>query len=300
MDQVEIETFLTVINCHNYTKAAEMLFSTQTTISHRIASLENELGYSILERYQGLRNIKLTPQGEQFLPIAEQLQALWNKSRVIKSSNFKDLLNIGGTNRLNTHFLLPFYQFFSSQDMHIQPTIRSYHSSEIGELIDQKELDIGFVSTEAQIKAVITKPFLKEQIVMVCHRGKYYSESCIHPESLDVSKEVRLAMNPEIQNWHNYWWDRFKQPYIYADTAMISAYFLTDERLWSICPLSVAKSLIELYPVEIHEFSVEVPYQVSYIMYPQYPRLGKEKIIRDFLTSFQNYYHEKKIDSFLL
>ena len=46
MNLAEIETFLTIVNTKSITKTADLLFLSQPTVSHRLTSLENELGFS--------------------------------------------------------------------------------------------------------------------------------------------------------------------------------------------------------------------------------------------------------------
>ena len=60
----QIETFLTVVSCGNITAAANELFVTQSTVSSRIQSLENELGTSLLIRAKGHHSVELTSYGD--------------------------------------------------------------------------------------------------------------------------------------------------------------------------------------------------------------------------------------------
>ena len=50
MNLSEIETFLTIVNTKSITKTAELLFLSQPTVSHRLRSLEEELGFSLIIR----------------------------------------------------------------------------------------------------------------------------------------------------------------------------------------------------------------------------------------------------------
>ena len=60
MTYEQIETFLTVVTCGNITAAANELFVTQSTVSSRIQSLENELGAPLLIRAKGHHSVELT------------------------------------------------------------------------------------------------------------------------------------------------------------------------------------------------------------------------------------------------
>lgn len=62
MDNREWETFITVVEEGNMTKAAEKLFISQPALSYRIRQMEAALGNALLLRTA--EGIILTPQGE--------------------------------------------------------------------------------------------------------------------------------------------------------------------------------------------------------------------------------------------
>ena len=53
MNLAEIETFLTIVNTKSITRTADLLFLSQPTVSHRLTSLENELGFPLVIRQKG-------------------------------------------------------------------------------------------------------------------------------------------------------------------------------------------------------------------------------------------------------
>lgn len=61
MNLEHIKRFIAVGQCLNFSKAADMLFISQPTLSHSIVSLEKELGTPLLVR--NTRIVKLTRRG---------------------------------------------------------------------------------------------------------------------------------------------------------------------------------------------------------------------------------------------
>ena len=57
-----LRSFLAIVDTASFTKAAEGLFTTQSTLSRHVSSLEEELGVQLLERDRH-HHIKLTPAG---------------------------------------------------------------------------------------------------------------------------------------------------------------------------------------------------------------------------------------------
>ena len=81
MNISHIETFLAIIETRSFSKAAKRLHVTQSTISHRLASLENELNLQLVVRDQGISVVELTPKGEELIPIAQRWVTLWKETQ---------------------------------------------------------------------------------------------------------------------------------------------------------------------------------------------------------------------------
>src|SRR6266545_3406181 len=74
MDISKLRIFTTIARIGNFTRAAELLYLTQPTVSQQLATLEAHIGAPLIERLP--RRLKLTPAGEALLPYAEQILAL--------------------------------------------------------------------------------------------------------------------------------------------------------------------------------------------------------------------------------
>ena len=57
MKLYDIQAFLAVAEHLTISKAAEELFVSQSTASHRIQNLEDELGVALIERQKGRRRV---------------------------------------------------------------------------------------------------------------------------------------------------------------------------------------------------------------------------------------------------
>ena len=68
MTHWEIKTFIKIVKYRSISKAAKKLYLTQSTVSHRINVLEEELGVKLIIRRKGYRSIESTHDGEAFSP----------------------------------------------------------------------------------------------------------------------------------------------------------------------------------------------------------------------------------------
>lgn len=61
LNTTQLECFLAVANCLNFSRAAEQLRLTQPAVSHQISTLEDELGVKLFKRTS--KSVRLTRRG---------------------------------------------------------------------------------------------------------------------------------------------------------------------------------------------------------------------------------------------
>ena len=102
----KFEIFSTVVELGSLTKAGETLGLTQSAVSHAIASLESEWGFSILNR--GRSGIHLTSNGERVLKYIREILK-WNEEMVQEIANINGLeigtVRIGTISSVSIHWL---------------------------------------------------------------------------------------------------------------------------------------------------------------------------------------------------
>lgn len=74
MELLHYKEFLAIVETKSFEKAAEQLFTTQSTLSKHIAKMERELYVKLFDR--SARRVQLTEAGQQFLPYAQQMLRL--------------------------------------------------------------------------------------------------------------------------------------------------------------------------------------------------------------------------------
>ena len=100
MDLESIKTFLILSKTLNYTRTADILFVSQSTVSSRISELEKELDLKLFERTN--RNVELTDKGRIFAEYAQKMTELTSASlqHLSSMSKYEDDLRIGCTNTI--------------------------------------------------------------------------------------------------------------------------------------------------------------------------------------------------------
>ena len=74
MSLIKYEILNTVVEYGSLTKAAEALNITQSAVSHAIASLERNCGFSLLHR--GRSGVRVTAEGERILGYTREILSL--------------------------------------------------------------------------------------------------------------------------------------------------------------------------------------------------------------------------------
>lgn len=79
MNTTQLECFMAVADCLNFSKAAEHLRLTQPAVSHQIKSLEDELEVELFSRSS--KSVRLTQEGHMFLQYAGDILKLTGISK---------------------------------------------------------------------------------------------------------------------------------------------------------------------------------------------------------------------------
>lgn len=159
MEIKNIATFVKVVECNNFTKAAELLGYSQSAVTVQIKSLENELGVPLFDRIG--KKIMLTQEGKTFLPHAlnmlkveqEALESVRSKGeltgelRICSASSY--------ASEVLPHLLLAFQKAHPGVNLtvkvsdYLEDTIRRLSQGEIDFLLclDQENAHPEFLST---------------------------------------------------------------------------------------------------------------------------------------------------------
>lgn len=165
----KFEIFSTVVELGSLTKAGETLGLTQSAVSHAIASLESEWGFSLLNR--GRSGIHLTSNGEHVLKYIREILK-WNEEMLQEIANINGLtigkVRIGTFSSVSAQWLPEILKTFNEDYPSIEITILEGNYDDIEDWILNGIVDFGFVSlpTVHQFEVV---PLKKDRMVCLIH-----------------------------------------------------------------------------------------------------------------------------------
>ena len=290
MNLAEIETFLTIVNTRSITRTADLLFLSQPTVSHRLTSLENELGFPLVIRNKGHKHVELTAKGADFIAIAERWMSLWKETMELKRNQETLLLTIGCTDSLNIAVFTPLYDKLlnenSSLDLNIQS---SHHSSELYGLLSDHNIDIGFVYHKLHYKNIITEKLFEEKLFLMQSDTPAVLSSKILTDELDPSLELFLSWDDNYQIWHDRWLSTISRPHISADTITLLDRLWKKPGNWMIAPESVILEFARIRPLYISELKNQPPNRVCYKIKHRYPKITGKRAVEFFENALEEY-----------
>ncbi len=144
-----VEAFYWVASLKSISRAAEKLFLTQSAMSSRISTLEEELGVLLLDR--GDKQFKLTAAGARFLVYAEKLLAL---QREVKAEMGSDVqvavsMRIGAIESVLHSWLIPWLEKLRSDHPGLQLELTVETTPILIDLVQRGTLDVVFAALPA-------------------------------------------------------------------------------------------------------------------------------------------------------
>ncbi len=285
MNREMVESFMTIVRLQSITAAAEAMYVSQSTISHRLKMLEAELNTTLFYRQRGFKEITLTESGKNFIPLASQWLELDTNIHHTLSASSMGKVVIGSMDSLNQYLLNTIIRQIKTEVPRLNLEFVSYHSQEIYSRLTSGQIDIGFAFYPVHYK-IDAIPVFSEPMYMIAPVGSIYPEGPVHPLQLKKSNQILFRWNPQILDWNNEWWKQSEPPYVRVDSTALLTTFLTDPCHWAICPASVADTLCSQGIVEIHPFEVTAPNRICYMLYKTAPGNSYSEAIETFIDSF--------------
>ena len=214
MTNQDIETFFAVLDHGTMTAAAEALYITQPSLSARLKSLEDQVGAPLFHRGKGQRRI--------FLPLARRWQNLLSETQTFAAAEKREFLHVIAAYTANQYILPPVYQRFLERELPVNLWVESMRTDQAVSAVARGDADMAIVDGalhyDLQIEA---KPLFREGFFLVVPKTVALTEP-VEATTLHVQDEILIYGQPEILQWHNYWYGVDARPLLYTDTPQLA------------------------------------------------------------------------------
>jgi DNA-binding transcriptional LysR family regulator len=172
MEMKQLEAFIAVVQHNSFSKAADMIYLSQPTISAHISSLENEIGAQLLIR--STKAVYPTQTGKELFHRAKNILVL--RDEAISSASKVDHEVNGEISILASsvpaQFLLPeIITAFRKQYPHVVFRVHQADSLQVFEGLLGYRYDFGVVGTSVHSRNLITVPFYRDTLVMIAPKA---------------------------------------------------------------------------------------------------------------------------------
>lgn len=167
MDTELARTFLTVVAAGNFISAADRLHVTQSTVSARIHTLEEQLGCRLFVRNKA--GTTLTSAGRQFQKHASTLVRTVEQARhdVGVPRGFRAALTVGGRFGLWEQLLLRWVPLMQKIAPDVSVRVEIGFEADLMQGLVEGRLDIGVMYTPQSRPGLKVEPLLEERLVLV-------------------------------------------------------------------------------------------------------------------------------------
>jgi len=215
----QLTHFLTVARAKNFTRAAEELSVSQSSLSRSIQKLERQIGQPLFDRKP--REVTLTDLGELLEGRAAKILAM-------VEDTFAEIQDATGSGRIRlaviptiAPYLLPsVLSRFAAENPNVSVVVQEDTTQNILKLCNRGEIDLAILALPITARYLEVEPLFEEELVLVLPVG----------HQLDKKKRIRLS---DVQEF----------PFVMLDQAhCLSDNIATFCERQSIQPISVERT----------------------------------------------------------
>ena len=195
MEIKQLEIFVCVAKTLSFSKAAEILFLSQPTVSSSIRSLEKQLGVQLLVR--STKEVSLTKSGQDLLSYAQKILSL--REQAISSVGGADSRARGSIDIISStipaqHLLPELIASFQEQWPNILFRVEQADSQQVERRMGGFHYDFGMVGTAPVDDRFIHYPIFDDELVLAIPTDTPESPETIRTHFAEYIKRAPLIM----------------------------------------------------------------------------------------------------------
>ncbi len=218
MDISLARTFLAVVDTGSFVEAAARVFVTQSTVSMRIKTLEEQLGKTLFERSKA--GATLTPAGAQFQKHALALVRVWEQARLEVSlpEGYRAAVTIGGQYSLWDGFLLDWLADMRLRAPDVAVRTQTGYSDSLMQRLVEGSLDVGVMYRPQVRPGIEVELHFDEELDLVS------SES--EPAGEPGQNYVYVDWGPEFRSDHSLNFPDISTPGLFMELGSLALRYL--------------------------------------------------------------------------
>jgi len=197
-----LETFQNLAKTKNFSRTAELMYLSQSTVTMRIKMLENELGKELIDRKA--KGLKLTPSGEMALEYANQILGLCQDcvASVSSLNTFDQRIAIESPESVWYSYLYPSVVKFMNLNPNISFQFITGHTDKIVEDVVSGIVDIGITMGAVKNKDIEVVPYFTDGFELVAAPDFQIYDACITPQNIRKYPFVHVLWGEKFNDWY--------------------------------------------------------------------------------------------------
>lgn len=288
----ELHTFISLAQTKSFSRTAELLFTSQSTVSFRIRSIESQVGRQLISRTT--KKIELTPAGQDFLNYALRIETLYQEGmQAVSLNNFRYKVAIGSPDSFWSNILFPALEQFFVSHKEISFNLVSDHSWILNQMIIEGKLDVGISFIPVRHPNVEYVPLAKNPFVLVAHKEMALPDERLTPQNFNQFPLIYCHWSDSFNEWFNSNYC-LQSHFFEVERASLFIQMLRKQLGVGFLPMRIAKHYLNKGEMVLLDFdsSDTVPWEENYIMYNR--RQGKR--VLPIVDEIQKYVNEAELN----
>lgn len=282
MDITLAKTFLTIVEMGNFREASERLNVTQSTISARVKSLEDQLGKVLFIRNKS--GASLTQAGIHFQEYALSFVQLWERAlnKVSSESMFEGYICIGARPGLWEPIVMKWLPWAKSEYPNIAYRVEFGIATELIRKLEEGIIDIAILLSAPSIPGVIVEELYQERFLLVTNPNTHQG-----PIELDEYFEknfVEVDWGKEFKENKNHFFPNLSVPHLSVNVGIYGINYILEYGGCGYFPYTMVSDYLELGNLKVIE-------KAPIIKQPAYLAYSKDelrKFIEPMLVGFRS------------
>lgn len=177
LDIRKLEVFIKVYETRSFSKASNLLYLTQPTVTLHIKDLEQELDISLLDR--NTRKVIPTKAGKIVYKYGKEIINLikhMKKELEILKNEKAGVIEIGASTIPGQYILPKIIKLFKEKNPEISVFLKMGDSKEIAEKVINREVDFGVIGATFPYKELAFIPCFEDEIVLIGPKDTHVTE----------------------------------------------------------------------------------------------------------------------------
>jgi len=187
-----LKEFVVLAQTGNFLEAADILYSSQSTLSKHIKSMELELGVPLFDRTT--RKVNISKFGQLLLPYAKQITVIHDEYTAILQTNLetdREILTVGSIHILAQYNITDIFADFKKSRPRSTINVVQGGSQGMKEMLRQKKCDLAFIRYADEVDDDFVKiPYAVDTMVAVLPTS--------HPLARQKSIPLRMLADEDI------------------------------------------------------------------------------------------------------